>query len=319
MTSSKTAYGPPILEISIMSFQAASAFIAADSLTSAHARSLYETAQTQIGQKGGVKALAEGKKDQFRVNPFALHVKDDFNARDFDLPENKAHVEELAQSIAVNGVRKAIEVYLDGSRLVVTDGECRLRATIHAIEVLGAEIKTVPVVMGERGENEADRVAQQIICNSGKRFNALEQGKVFKRLVGFGWSDEDIARKTGTPIQTVSRWLELQSAPEAILAFVRDGRVSATEAWRVLKSAASEDEAVETLTSAVEDAESTGRKKATARNVRKATGVATPKQMLGDVREAFATATIDEDEETETVTLTLDAATFAKIKAFILV
>jgi ParB family transcriptional regulator, chromosome partitioning protein len=293
---------------------ATSSFVAFAAPATDHGRVLADAAKAFDGQKGGIKAIAEGKKDQFRVNPFALHVKDGLNARDFSQPENIAHVADLSASIAVHGVKKAIEVYLEDGRLVISDGESRLRATLLAIQN-GAEIKTVPVVMGERFDNEASRIVNQIVCNSGKRFNALEQGKVFARLAAFGWTIPEIAHKTSIEPAVVTRWLELQAAPEAVLGLVRQGKVAPTEAWRVLKASDSDAEAVDTLTNAVADAVQSGRAKATAKNVRKATNTVTSAQKLKEIREAFATAT--EVKEGDEVIIAMDAATFDKIREYL--
>ena len=87
------------------------------------------------GRTGGIREIAEGRSDVHRVNPFLIKIEPGFNAREIDAPSTQEHIDELAQSIAKIGVQRPLKVRNKGGEMLLKDGECRLRATIRAIEV----------------------------------------------------------------------------------------------------------------------------------------------------------------------------------------
>jgi ParB-like chromosome segregation protein Spo0J len=226
---------------------------------------------------GGLKALATDRSDLFRLNPYNITVKDGWNSRDMRDPDNQAHVDELARSIAAIGVQEPLTVYMDGGKPVLTDGHCRLLAALRAIETYGAEIRSIPVKTEPRGSDEKDRLLSQIIRNGGKRLSPLEQGGVYKRLLNLGWTEAEIARRTGAQQIQVSRYIDLQAAPEPVLDLVATGQVSATLAIETIQKRGDE-QAAEILTAAAETAKARGKKKATASTVAEVTTGAKPER-----------------------------------------
>ena len=89
------------------------------------------------------------RKEYYTIDPRKLQIKSDWNSRDFSDPSNIAHVKDLAESIAENGVREPLKVYLENDIPYVTNGECRLRAVMLLIE-RGVDIKAVPVMAEDR-------------------------------------------------------------------------------------------------------------------------------------------------------------------------
>lgn len=237
--------------------------------------------------KSTIKEIAVGRSDIFQVNPFDLNVKDGYNSRVMDSAENKAHIDWLARSIAKHGVKKPMEVSLEGGKLFVEDGFCRFFATRRAMEVYGAEVRSVPVQKVEKGANEADKLLKQIISNSGKPLSALEQGHLVKRLLGLGWTIEQTAAEISRSPTHVNNLLELQEAPEQVKKMIADGVVTATLAQQVLRDSKTPAAAVTVLRGAVEKAKVTGKTKATAKHV---DGRITPAKAIKDVREAFEVA-----------------------------
>ncbi len=235
-----------------------------DTATSDVAIALRDEAATKTGTN--IKHIAVGRSDLFRLNPFSIKVREGWNSRDLNNPENQEHIQALAQSISEIGVQEPLTVYMDGETPYLTDGHCRLAATMRAINVLGADIKSVPVKTEPRGADERDRLLSQLVRNSGKRLTPLEQGSVFKRLLDLGWSEAQIAAKTGTNPQLVTRYLDLRSAPIEVQDMVTRGEVSATLAINVLSEQGAT-KASETLVAAVTEAKAQGKKKATAKNL----------------------------------------------------
>lgn len=270
--------------------------------------------QAAGAKQAGIKGLATGRSDTFRVNPYSLQIKDGWNSREIDTVENQEHIDNLAQSIAENGVKVPLRVYIEGGTLFVSDGHCRLLATLRAIEEYGAEVLSVPVITEDRTANDADRILTQIIANSGKPLTPFEQSTVFKKLYDLGWTEQQIAKRAARSLTHVNQLLELQAAPEKVKALVRSGQVSATTARDVVKSATSDAEAVETLTKAVEVAGEQGKTKATGKHVRTANGEAATKVNLKkSLKDAFDAADIDNSDDAK-VTVTFDAETFETVR-----
>lgn len=218
--------------------------------------------------KEGIKGVAVGRIDIYRMAPADLHVKDGWNARVVNF--NRADPEDLglAQSIAEVGVKQPLTVYWENGKAYISDGHRRHGAAIYAIEHLGAEIKSVPVQTEERYSSEADRVFSQIVRNSGKPLSPIEQAKVFKRLIDLGWSEKDIAEKSGLNRAWVVELLELNAAPQAVTSLVRSGKVSATLAITTLRKNKGDGEKAATeLSEAVEAAQEQGKTRATAKHL----------------------------------------------------
>lgn len=211
-----------------------------------------------------IKTVATGRSDVYRLPPELILIKEDWNSRNDNDPENEAHIEALTTSIMEVGVKQPLTVYQDDGKFYVSDGHCRIKAVMRAIE-RGAEIKSVPVMTEERYSSEADRVFSQIVRNGGKPLAPIEQGRVFKKLLGFGWTVADIAKRSGINAQWVREILELQASAVEIQEMVSTGRISSTLAIQTLRTDG--DGAVEVLTDAVKTAEAQGRTRATKKHV----------------------------------------------------
>lgn len=250
-----------------------------------------------------LKDIAAGRTDIYRIDPRLLKIKDGWNSRDLSDPANQAHVEELSLSIAEIGVKRPIVVSWENNEPFVTDGHCRYFATMKAIE-RGAEIKTVPVIPEDRYSSEADRIFTQIIHNAGKPLTSIEQAKVFKRLIDFGWKGQDIAAKAGISASRVSQILDLLTLPEPVKAMVTAGSVSASLALQTVKSEG--EKAVETLSDAVETAKAEGKTKVLPKHMsgEKPAKVNVAKIMKETIEAAIADGNFTEEENMVTVSFT---------------
>lgn len=255
-----------------------------------------------------IKDISKGRTDLYRLDPRDLRVKPDWNNRDFTTPENMEHVESLAISIAEIGVKKAIEVEWKDNTPFITDGECRYRATMLAIE-RGADIKTVPVVLGEKFANEADKLFVQIVGNSGKPFTQLEQAKVFKKLLDMGWLQNEIAARSGISNGRVSQILELLTLPEPVKAMVAKGEVSASMAMLTVK-AEGNDKATAKLATAVTAAKAEGKTRAMPKHTGER-GPSALKIVKDAIEQAILSGKLDESEDLVTISFTDD--TWVKI------
>jgi ParB/RepB/Spo0J family partition protein len=264
----------------------------------------------EMAQQYGIKDIAVGRSDIYRLALDDIHVKEGWNCREAEDPENLEHIDTLARSIAEVGVKQPLTVYWEDGKAFISDGHSRYFGARHAQTVYGAEIKSVPVKTEDRYANEADRIFSQIVLNSGKPLTPFEQGKVFKRLLDLGWTEKEIATKAGRSQTWITDLLTLQAQPEAVKSLVRSGAVSATLATSVAKGSESDGETVEKLTSALETAKAAGKTRATAKHVN-----GPKRDVHAELREAFGKAKVKHGEGF--VILTLQAADYASIKGLL--
>lgn len=261
-----------------------------------------------------LKDFAEGRTDQYKVDPRKLQIKQGWNSRDFSDPANLAHIEELSKSIAEVGVKRALVVNVENDIPYVVDGECRYRAVMLAIE-RGADIKTVPVVGEDRFANEGDRLFNQFLYNSGKPFGPIENARHFKRLLDLGWKQQDIATKSGMSGGRVSQLLELLTLPLALQQFIVEGKASASMVLAIFKKH-NEDAALALaeLTGAVQVAQEQGRKRAMPKdtgdgeggsgNAKKGAGKPSLKSHLkAMIEKAYTDSRIDDTENMVTMSI----------------
>lgn len=266
-----------------------------------------------------IKDIANGRSDLYRVDPNLIQIKEGWNSREANDPANSTHVAELAASIREVGVKKPLVCYMENEVVYVTDGHCRLQAVMHLIEE-GVEIKTVPVMVEDRHANEADRIFSQIVHNAGKPLTSLEQAKVFKRLVGLGWAQKDIASKAGITGGRVSQLLELLILPAILQKYIIEGKASANMVLQLYKKHKMNiDETIMELNGAVKVAEESGRKRAMPKDTAEGGAkkeVSEARQSLKNyLKELVATAYADErvDDTEAMVTITFSEADWAEL------
>ena len=241
----------------------------------------------------GLASIAEGRSDIHRVSPYKITIRDGWNNRE-ETEELLAHIDSLAQSIAEIGVKEPLTVQWEDGKAFVTDGHCRLQASIRAIEVYKAELKTIPVKTEDRYSSEADRVLSQVVRNAGKPLTPFEKGKVFKKLIDLGWQQQDIAKKVGLSPARVSQCLELQTLPTELKGLVASGQVSASMAVQLFKDADGDVKAVlAKLNAGVKAAKAEGRTRA----LPKDTGTR-KKNVTTLVRDIFERVSIDDSGDT---------------------
>lgn len=256
----------------------------------------------------GLASISEGRSDIHRIAPKLIHVKPNWNSRDFKDPANIEHVEMLAKSIAEIGVQEPITVNWENGKAWLEDGECRLRATLYAIEFLKADIKTIPCKTGDRYANEADRLFSQRIRNSGKPFTVLEDAKLFKRLLSLGWQQGDIAKKAGISAARVSQILEYNTMPEGVKTMVQNGQVAPSTAMVVVKAEGAAAE--ELLAKGITIANAEGKKKVMAKHIE---GGAPKVNKAAAVKEAFEYSHVD-DDDSEVVVIKMPVAQWEIIR-----
>jgi hypothetical protein len=79
-----------------------------------------------------LRDLRSSMRDQMMFDPRIIVVEDGHNPRDYTIPENRAHLDDLKASIRENGTISPLWIRWDAENraAVLVDGECRLRANL---------------------------------------------------------------------------------------------------------------------------------------------------------------------------------------------
>lgn len=181
------------------------------------------------------------RKDIFYVPIAEIEIEVGFNPR-----TNFGDINALAKSIEENGVKNALRGFKDkNGKYIVTDGERRFRAASIVAEK-SPEI-LIPFIIDISNKSAEQRIIDTIICNDGLKFNPLEEAEVVNRLINYGMSEHDIAKRTGLSGAYVSNLKLLYNAPQKLKNLIAENVVSSTLAMQVLRNAPSYDEAVEII------------------------------------------------------------------------
>lgn len=222
---------------------------------------------------------AEKRTNMFHRDPATLRIKKGLNARDLTSEAYQAKIRELAEDIAVNGVRTPIETFSEGGETYVSHGHTRFAALQLLIEEDRAP-KTVPCIPEPRGRNDADRIVDQYRLNVGSPLSPVEVAYNIGRLLKLGWDKDKIAERHTKSVSWVEHVLTFGEATPETQAAVAAGKISASLATEIVRKEGPT-KAARTIEKAVKTAKAEGKDKATARHVQVKSGEteATVKQM----------------------------------------
>ncbi len=187
-----------------------------------------------------------------------LYLEDGYNIRDAD----KSHVEYFAQCWESGQPIPALTVIpdADGKKVKILDGQHRYLGALRAIE-RGAPI--VRIECKDFTGDEADKIAFMVSSSQGKQLDPFGRAKAYTRLKGFGWTNEEIAKKVGRSVSDVQMHLSLGDVPAEVKARISAGQISYANAVAVTREHG--DDAVKVIDEAVEEAKAQGKDKVTAK------------------------------------------------------
>ena len=169
------------------------------------------------------------RRDIFEIDPRKIEVQGGWNPRtDF------SGEDELKLSIIENGVLEPLTVKAVGERVILVDGERRLRATLLAI-MDGHEIVSVPAMLARRGISDIEAMFTAIIKNDGKPLSPVEEADAFRRLAAWGVTQSDIAKRIGRSQPYVSGRLVLVDAAPEVRKAIAEKKVKIKDASRIIK------------------------------------------------------------------------------------
>jgi len=208
-----------------------------------------------------LKVAAEDKNNPtvskvtaFAVDPRVLEVEEGVNAR----PLNADHVNEMALAQRNGAVFPPLEVRVEDGRIIIVDGHHRHAASLQNIAA-GFDIKSLDV-RHFRG-NDADRVAHMITSASGLALTPLQLGVQYRKLIGYGWTEPQIANRRGKSVQHVKDMIQLAEANSDVHQLVNAGQISGTAALKAVKQHGSKAGAV--IQEGLEQARAEGKEKVT--------------------------------------------------------
>lgn len=142
---------------------------------------------------------------------------------------------ELAASIREKGVLQPLLLRREGKGYEIIAGERRFRASVMA------GLKEVPAIIKDVDEKEAIEIA--LIENLQREdLNPVEVASVYERFIdGFGYTQEELAKKIGIDRTTISNFIRLLKLPEWIKNLIREGKLTQGHA-RVLITLKNENE-----------------------------------------------------------------------------
>jgi ParB family transcriptional regulator, chromosome partitioning protein len=172
----------------------------------------------------GLDALLPKSEGAVQQVPLARLQPSPFQPRrQFD----PAALAELAASIRDKGVLQPLLVRPVAQGFEIVAGERRFRAAGEA------GLESVPVIVRTLSDRETLEIA--IVENLQREdLSPLEEAQAFKQLLGLGLSQEQVAQAVGKSRSAIANTLRLLQLPEAALAALALGEISAGHARAIL-------------------------------------------------------------------------------------
>ena len=141
---------------------------------------------------------------------------------------DSAGIEELASSIAQQGLLQPVLVRREGNKYRLIAGERRWRAAQKA------GLKEIPALVRDAGESEAFELA--LVENLQREdLSPLEEAEGFRRLLEERkWTQEQVADRVGKERSTVANALRLLGLPEEVKKLLKEGALEMGHARALL-------------------------------------------------------------------------------------
>lgn len=196
-----------------------------------------------------------------------IHELPGFNIiRDYSSPKYQQDVEALVAYLEAGGTVEALEVRprAEGGVWLVQGHTRRFaykkmeeRGTLIRDPKGEAWIQVTPFV-----GNDADQLLRQATSTKRAETDALGLGRVYNKLLAMGWTAQQIAERSGEPVATIKRVLDLAGGNTDVHEQVKAGTVSPTLAAAAVRKHG--DKAGEVLATQLVAAKAQGKKKVTA-------------------------------------------------------
>jgi hypothetical protein len=157
-------------------------------------------------------------------DPRDIRIDPNWNGRDMTSPATLDHIAALEESILADGVREAIRVTYDkttGVRTLIS-GQCRLTACLN----LWKKGHMVMVPCQRVEGDEIELTIENVTSNAGLPFTQWEAGVEYRKLIRWGQSPQEIARRVCKPVRYVTEAIALSAVPLEAKAMLSEGTVT---------------------------------------------------------------------------------------------
>ena len=233
------------------------------------------------------------RKDLFLVPVHLIEVVDEDNYT----KSNRGNIEDLALSIATEGIQNPIKCYRNGDGEYIVNAGFRRMAAVAFIndnlDLFDNPIERVPVMLEERYANEADRAIRQLLENAHREdATPIEKAKAYRKLLDVhGVEIDEVAARLGEKAATVKRFLSLLEASQPVRNALTKGQIAPTAAAQIVRKSKGDEKAQnKALTLAI----AAGGGKATDKAVTKVTRQRAPRQRTRSVVEVKEAITMVE-------------------------
>lgn len=162
------------------------------------------------------------------------------------------NIEQLAESIAANGIRNPIKVQPTDDGYELVDGHRRLAACQYLIDTAETEVD-IPAIVVEHYNDEADVLVEMMVSNDGEPFAPFEEAMLYARLRDdFEMSNDQIAARVGKSISHVSDKLALLRADETIKRAVQEKIITTSDANTIIRKSKGDTEKQKKLVERIE-------------------------------------------------------------------
>lgn len=209
--------------------------------------------------------LAAKRGDSIRVLLDSIKIVDGFNERDFKDDEVREHIASIAGSLAENKPVPALEVWVNPESGIIelVDGECRYWGYKGFAAEFPAKFDGYVSVVKFEG-TPAQRKARVVSSNSQLKLKPVQIGRTYLSLRDeFGMTRQEIASEVGKSLAHVDQYLLLAGGSTEVHAAVEQGRISSTEATKLIRDHG--DDAPAELERRLEAAKESGKDKVTAK------------------------------------------------------
>lgn len=187
--------------------------------------------QFEPGSNKAAASEAGAKATDVMMVPIeAIKIVGDFNVRIHD-EEYEAHVNDIKESIRANGFFRHMPLkgYVgkegDQNFYFLTGGFSRFEASKRAIAE-GVELAALPMVITPPGTNMIDLMMGIDQDNTGARLRPYERAIVVKRAIGYGATEEDVAKRMNISGQYISDLLYALTLPNSLQTMIVIGKAS---------------------------------------------------------------------------------------------
>lgn len=203
------------------------------------------------GSAASAAKAAGTKESKTLMVPFdSINILEDFNVRVTGYAGYENGIKSLMASIRENGFYRSHPLSAkviksgDDDVYVLNDGHRRFEAVRRLREAakkapdgaaLLAALERLPVVLKDAGSSLIDLTVELVTGNSGEALNPYEKALVVGRLISHDLKIEDIATRLGMTPRYVNDLKTLLGADEKMVENIVTGKVSGTEAIRLLR------------------------------------------------------------------------------------